>query len=148
MVRLARLVASSLSLSFLAPRSSRPNESHISLTSPSYTPSSTITHRPTQDPTPTGSSPFPLRRLSLPPSALAETDAPLPLSSYLNRCQFFITTAPADFLDGKHSIFGRVIDGLLTVRKMENVPTGPNNRPKLAVKVVGTSSRSRSALSS
>ncbi|KAL7415193.1 cyclophilin-like domain-containing protein [Mrakia frigida] len=53
-----------------------------------------------------------------------------------NGCQFFITTAPADFLDGKHSIFGRVIDGLLTVRKMENVPTGPNNRPKLAVKIV------------
>lgn len=30
-------------------------------------------------------------------------------------------------------------DGLLTVRKVENVPTGPNNRPKLVVKVVGAS---------
>ncbi|KAE8540493.1 hypothetical protein D1P53_003439 [Cryptococcus gattii VGV] len=45
-----------------------------------------------------------------------------------NGCQFFITTAPAEFLDGKHCVFGRVIDGLLTVRKIENVPTGANNR--------------------
>lgn len=52
--------------------------------------------------------------------------------------QFFITTAKCDFLDGKHVVFGRVIDGMLTLRKIENVPTGPNNRPKLAVKIVGT----------
>ena len=51
--------------------------------------------------------------------------------------QFFITTAKCDFLDGKHVVFGRVIDGMLTLRKIENVPTGPNNRPKLAVKIVG-----------
>ncbi|KAI0942668.1 Peptidyl-prolyl cis-trans isomerase H [Taiwanofungus camphoratus] len=53
-----------------------------------------------------------------------------------NGCQFFITTAKCDFLDGKHVVFGKVIDGMLTLRKIENVPTGPNNRPKLAVKVV------------
>ncbi|WVQ79903.1 peptidyl-prolyl cis-trans isomerase H [Cryptococcus sp. DSM 104549] len=52
-----------------------------------------------------------------------------------NGCQFFITCAPAEFLDGKHCVFGRVIDGLLTVRKIENVPTGANNRPKLNVKI-------------
>ncbi|KAF9512882.1 hypothetical protein BS47DRAFT_1372664 [Hydnum rufescens UP504] len=52
-----------------------------------------------------------------------------------NGCQFFITTATCDFLDGKHVVFGRVIDGLLTLRKVENVPTGPNNRPKLVVKI-------------
>ena len=34
-------------------------------------------------------------------------------------------------------MFGKVIDGMLTLRKIENVPTGPNNRPKLAVKIVG-----------
>lgn len=51
--------------------------------------------------------------------------------------QFFITTAKCDFLDGKHVVFGKVIDGMLTLRKIENVPTGPNNRPKLAVKIVG-----------
>jgi peptidyl-prolyl isomerase H (cyclophilin H) len=26
---------------------------------------------------------------------------------------------------------------MLTLRKLENVPTGPNNRPKLAVKITG-----------
>jgi peptidyl-prolyl isomerase H (cyclophilin H) len=45
--------------------------------------------------------------------------------------QFFITTAKCEWLDGKHVVFGRVIDGMLTLRKMENVPTGPNNKPKL-----------------
>jgi peptidyl-prolyl isomerase H (cyclophilin H) len=34
-------------------------------------------------------------------------------------------------------VFGRVLDGMLTVRKIENVPTGPNNRPKLTVKITG-----------
>ncbi|KAF8316163.1 hypothetical protein DL93DRAFT_2078443 [Clavulina sp. PMI_390] len=52
-----------------------------------------------------------------------------------NGCQFFITTAKCDFLDGKHVVFGKVIDGLLTLRMIENVATGPNNRPKLAVKI-------------
>ncbi|KAI0033199.1 cyclophilin-like domain-containing protein [Vararia minispora EC-137] len=59
-----------------------------------------------------------------------------------NGCQpnfvskFFITTDKCDFLDGKHVVFGKVIDGMLTLRKIENVPTGPNNRPKLAVKII------------
>ncbi|KAH8927167.1 peptidyl-prolyl cis-trans isomerase H [Atractiella rhizophila] len=52
-----------------------------------------------------------------------------------NGCQFFITTQACDFLDQKHVIFGRVIEGMLVIRKIENVPIGVNNRPKLAVKV-------------
>jgi peptidyl-prolyl isomerase H (cyclophilin H) len=51
--------------------------------------------------------------------------------------QFFITTAACDFLDNKHVVFGRVVDGMLTLRKIEAVSTGANNRPKLAVKIVG-----------
>ncbi|KAJ1362631.1 Peptidyl-prolyl cis-trans isomerase 11, partial [Parelaphostrongylus tenuis] len=48
-----------------------------------------------------------------------------------NGCQFFITCAKTDFLDKKHVVFGRVLDGLLTVRKIENVQTGANNKPKI-----------------
>lgn len=50
-----------------------------------------------------------------------------------NGCQFFVTCAKCDFLDGKHVVFGRVVDGLLVMRKIENVPTGVNNKPKLPV---------------
>eukprot|EP00455_Lapot_gusevi_P006472 TRINITY_DN12769_c0_g1_i2.p1 TRINITY_DN12769_c0_g1~~TRINITY_DN12769_c0_g1_i2.p1 ORF type:complete len:187 (-),score=31.14 TRINITY_DN12769_c0_g1_i2:144-704(-) len=50
-----------------------------------------------------------------------------------NGCQFFITCNKCSWLDGKHVVFGKVIAGLLTVRKIENVATGPNNKPKLPV---------------
>uniref|UniRef100_A0A8B9XUE0 Peptidyl-prolyl cis-trans isomerase n=1 Tax=Bos mutus grunniens TaxID=30521 RepID=A0A8B9XUE0_BOSMU len=33
--------------------------------------------------------------------------------------------------DGKLMVFGKIIDGLLVMRKIENVPTGPNNKTKL-----------------
>ena len=52
-----------------------------------------------------------------------------------NGCQFFITCAKCEFLDGKHVVFGKVVDGLLIVRKIENVPVGANSRPKLPVVV-------------
>jgi len=51
-----------------------------------------------------------------------------------NGCQFFITTAAAPFLDGKHVVFGKVIDGMMTVRTIESTPTlATNNRPKVPV---------------
>lgn len=31
-------------------------------------------------------------------------------------------------------VFGRLVDGLLTLRKIENTPTGINNRPKVGRK--------------
>ncbi|CAG0886183.1 unnamed protein product [Darwinula stevensoni] len=36
-------------------------------------------------------------------------------------------------INGKHVVFGKVIDGLLVMRKIENVPTGANNKPKISV---------------
>lgn len=50
-----------------------------------------------------------------------------------NGSQFFITCAPCDFLDGKHVVFGRVVEGMSVVRSIESTPTNPQNRPKLPV---------------
>ena len=52
-----------------------------------------------------------------------------------NGCQFFITTEKAPWLDGKHVVFGRVLDdeSKLTVRKIENVPVRAGSEPTLPV---------------
>jgi cyclophilin family peptidyl-prolyl cis-trans isomerase len=54
-----------------------------------------------------------------------------------NGCQFFITTVATPWLDGKHVVFGRLMDGesLLVLRKLENVPTAAQNKPKLECKI-------------
>jgi peptidyl-prolyl isomerase H (cyclophilin H) len=50
-----------------------------------------------------------------------------------NGCQFFITCAPCDFLDGKHVVFGRIIEGVNVMRQIEDVPVGQQNGPKFPV---------------
>lgn len=50
-----------------------------------------------------------------------------------NACQFFITTAKkADWLNGIHVVFGKVLDAesMLTVRKCEAVPVS-NQKPRI-----------------
>ncbi|KAH7097487.1 cyclophilin-like domain-containing protein, partial [Auriculariales sp. MPI-PUGE-AT-0066] len=49
-----------------------------------------------------------------------------------NGCRFFITIARCNLLDWKHV----VIEGMLVVRKIENVQTDNYDRPKLTFKIV------------
>lgn len=53
-----------------------------------------------------------------------------------NGSQFFITLAPTPWLDGKHTIFGRVKGGLRVVQRMGLVKTGAEDRPTDEVRIL------------
>ena len=50
--------------------------------------------------------------------------------------QFFINLVDNNFLDGKHPVFGKVVEGMDVVDKIAKVETDANDRPVKEVKII------------
>ena len=50
--------------------------------------------------------------------------------------QFFINLANNNFLDGKHPVFGKVVEGMDVVDKIAKVPKNSSDRPLSEVKII------------
>ncbi|QEE62465.1 peptidylprolyl isomerase [Salinibacterium sp. dk2585] len=65
------------------------------------------------------------------PYVLAMANAGIQMGRGTNGSQFFITTVPTTWLQGKHTIFGKVEDAASqdVVKKIESVKKGPGDKP-------------------
>src|ERR1700759_3575373 len=52
-----------------------------------------------------------------------------------NGSQFFITTVITSWLDGRHVVFGEVLEGYEIIDKIQNVDKNPGDKPKKTVKI-------------
>jgi cyclophilin family peptidyl-prolyl cis-trans isomerase len=53
--------------------------------------------------------------------------------------QFYITTGPAHHLDGQHVVFGKVVEGMETVRIVESAVITPGtSRPETPAVITST----------
>lgn len=64
-----------------------------------------------------------------------------------NGSQFFITLAPTPWLDGKHTIIGRIHDGMEVIRSIGSVPTR-SDVPTIPIKINKAYVKTFSALDS
>ena len=53
-----------------------------------------------------------------------------------NGSQFYITLAPTPWLDGKHTIFGRVSEGIKTIARLGKARTDARDKPVEEVKII------------
>ncbi|XP_055340132.1 RING-type E3 ubiquitin-protein ligase PPIL2-like isoform X2 [Paramacrobiotus metropolitanus] len=53
-----------------------------------------------------------------------------------NKSQFFIIFRPQKHLDGKHSVFGRVVGGLDVLAKLEQIPVDDTDKPTHPIKII------------
>lgn len=58
-----------------------------------------------------------------------------------NGCQFFITVAPAEHLDGHYSIFGEVVSGQEIADAISKVPRNSEDKPDEPVKITAIAIR-------
>ncbi|KAG9817575.1 peptidyl-prolyl cis-trans isomerase B, partial [Aureobasidium melanogenum] len=52
-----------------------------------------------------------------------------------NGSQFFITTAITSWLDGRHVVFGEVLEGYDVVDKIQDLPKGAGDKPQKPIKI-------------